>query len=215
MPEKGQSIEPTVFIVDDDASVRRSMERLVRSMGFRPETFASAEEFLARERYIGVGCIILDIQMPGLSGVDLQDRLNNADYSMPIIFVTGHGDIPLGVTAMKKGAVDFLPKPVDDQDLLQAVTMAIERDRIARFEWTETREARELLKLLTPREHEVLEYVVSGMMNKQIAFKLNIAEKTVKEHRGHMMKKLHAQSVADLVRLAEKADTRLPGKGPP
>jgi FixJ family two-component response regulator len=208
MDEERQSAEPTVFIVNDDVSVRKSMERLVRSMGFRPETFASAEEFLARERYVGVGCIILDIQLPGLSGVDLQDKLNSAGYSMPIIFVTGHGDIPLGVSAMKKGAVDFLPKPVDDQDLLQAVAKAIKRDRKTRI----AREARELLKLLTPREQEVLGYVLFGMMNKQIALELNISEKTVKIHRGNVMKKLHAQSVVDLIRLAEKAGIQLPGK---
>ena len=210
MTERLQSIdgESTVFVVDDDPSVLKSMSRLLRSMGFRTETFASAEEFLARDIFRGAGCIVLDIQMPGLTGMDLQDRLVEADYTMPIIFVTGHGSVPQSVRAMKKGAVDFLPKPVDDGQLFEAVSMAVERDRLARIEWKEAMEARELLKLLTAREQEVLGYVLSGMMNKQIAFKMNISEKTVKAHRSHLVEKLRAQSVVDLLRLVEKA-----GKG--
>ncbi len=201
--------EPTVFVIDDDPSVRKSVSRLLAAMGFRSEVFASAEDFLARGRHEGVGCIILDIRMPGLTGMDLQDELNKADYSMPVIFITGHGNVTTSVSAMKKGAVDFLQKPFDDEDLLQAVTKAVERDKGARAEWTRVSQARELLRLLTPREHEVLRCVISGMLNKQIAFKLEIAEKTVKIHRGHIMEKLRVGSVADLVRLAEKAGIEL------
>jgi len=208
MTEKRQaveSVEATVFVVDDDVSVLKSMERLLRSMGLKSETFASAEEFLARERYTGAGCLVLDIRMPGLTGVDLQEQLMKAEYSMPIIFITGHGDIPLSVSSMKKGAVDFLPKPVNDQDLLEAVTRAVEKDRSARSEWKEAVKARELLRLLTPREREVLDCVLAGMLNKQIAFKMKIAEKTVKVHRGRIVEKLGARSVVDLVRLVGRA----------
>jgi len=208
MTEKMQpveSVEATVFVVDDDASVLKSMERLLRSMGLKSETFVSAEEFLARERYTGVGCLVLDIRMPGLTGVDLQDQLMKAECSMPVIFITGHGNIPLSVSSMKKGAVDFLPKPVNDRDLLEAVSKAIERNRLARSEWKEAVKARELLKLLTPREREVLDCVLAGMLNKQIAFKMKIAEKTVKVHRGRLVEKLGARSVVDLVRLVGRA----------
>ena len=200
-----ESGEPTVFVVDDDASVRKSTVRLLRSMGFKSETFASAEEFLARERYTGVGCLVLDIRMPGLTGVDLQDELLKTGYSMPIIFVTGHGSIPLSVSSMKKGAVDFLPKPVNDGDLLEAVSRAIKKDKTARFEWNEAKKARELLNLLTPREREVFDHVLVGMLNKQIAFTMKIAEKTVKAHRGRVVEKLGVRSVADFIRLAGKA----------
>jgi FixJ family two-component response regulator len=196
---------PTVFIIDDDASVLKSLSRLIVSMGYGTETFGSAEEFLARERYDGVGCIILDVQMPGLSGMELQDELEKAQYTMPIIFVSGHGDIPMSVRAMKKGAVDFLPKPFDDDQLLDALTRAIEKDRDAKAHREETRDVLKHIDQLTPREREVFPYVISGMLNKQIAFKLDIAEKTVKVHRGRIMEKLGARSVAELVRLAEKA----------
>jgi FixJ family two-component response regulator len=195
----------TVFVIDDDASVRKSLSRLLRSLGFEVETFASAELFLKRDPYDGVGCIILDIKMPGLDGIGLQDQLSKADYSMPIIFITGHGDIPMSVRAMKNGAVDFLPKPFDDEDLLQAVRKAIEKDFQARAERGEMHQILEQIQRLTPREYEILRYVICGMLNKQIGFKLGIAEKTIKIHRGHIMEKLHVSSVADLVRLAEKA----------
>jgi FixJ family two-component response regulator len=197
--------KPTVFIIDDDASVRKSLSRLLRSASYTTETFASAEEFLAREHFNGIGCLLLDVQMPGLSGMDLQEELNKADYHMPIIFITGHGDIPMSVEAMKKGAVDFLTKPFDDKELLQAVEKAIEKDTFTRAEYEETLDIRKRVELLTSRELEILRYVITGMLNKQIALKLDIAEKTVKVHRGRIMEKLRVDSVADLVRLAEKA----------
>jgi FixJ family two-component response regulator len=199
------AFKPTVFVIDDDASVRKSLSRLLRSAGYTAETFSSAEEFLRREHFDGAGCILLDVKMPGLSGMDLQEELNKADYHMPIVFITGHGDIPMTVEAMKKGAVDFLTKPFDDKELLQALRAAIEKDRNARAEHTEVYEIRRLIELLTPRENEILRYVVTGMLNKQIALELDIAEKTVKVHRGRVMEKLGVDSVAELVRLAEKA----------
>ena len=196
---------PTVFIIDDDPSVRKSLSRLVRSLGFGSESFASAEEFLGRERYDGVGCIVLDVRMPGLSGMDLQDELARVEYAIPIIFITGHGDIPMSVRAMKKGAVDFLPKPFDDDQLLEALTRAVEQAREAQAHRQETHDILTRIEQLTSRERETLPYVISGMLNKQIAFKLDIAEKTVKVHRGRIMEKLGVRSVADLVRIAEKA----------
>jgi FixJ family two-component response regulator len=197
--------KPTVFVIDDDSSVLKSLGRLLKSLGFDTETFASAELFLARKHYDGVGCIVLDVRMPGLSGMDLQDELSKADYSMPIIFITGHGNIPMSVQAMKKGAVNFLAKPFDDEELLQAVREAIEKDRRVKAERAEVHDALKLIEQLTPREHEIFRYVITGMLNKQIALKLDIAEKTVKVHRGRIMEKLCVDSVADLVRLAEKA----------
>jgi RNA polymerase sigma factor (sigma-70 family) len=197
-------VQATVFIIDDDPSVRKSLSRLLGSMGFRTEAFTSAEQFLARERYEGIGCIILDVKMPGLSGMELQDELAKADYPMPIIFITGHGDIPMSVRAMKKGAVDFLPKPFEDDQLLEALTKAIEKDREKKAHREETQAILERMERLTAREREILAYVISGMLNKQIASRLDIAEKTVKVHRGRIMEKLGAPSVADLVRLAEK-----------
>jgi len=197
-------LKPTVFVIDDDSSVLKSLSRLLRSLGFDTETFVSAELFLARKHYDGVGCIVLDVRMPGRSGMDLQDELSKADYSMPIIFITGHGNIPMSVQAMKRGAVDFLTKPFDDKELLQAVKKAIEKDRTAKAERTEVHDALKLIEQLTPREHEIFRHVIAGMLNKQIALKLDIAEKTVKVHRGRIMEKLCVESVADLVRLAEK-----------
>jgi len=194
-----------VFVIDDDPSIRRSLSRLLRSVGYAAEAFSSAEEFLGRGTFNGTGCIILDVQMPGLSGMDLRVELNKAQYSMPIVFITGHGDIPMSVEAMKKGAVHFLTKPFDDDDLLRAVGEAIERDRKAKAEQSAVQDIRRRLSLLTPREYEILRYVITGMLNKQIAFTLNIAEKTVKIHRGRIMEKLCVGSVAELVRLAEKA----------
>ena len=156
--------------------MRKSLSRLLQSEGYRTETFASAEEFLGREHYNGIGCLLLDVQMPGLSGMDLQEELSKADYHMPIIFITGHGDIPMSVEAMKKGAVDFLTKPFDDEQLLQAIRKAIEKDRKARADFTEVQGIRRRIDGLTPRELEVLHYVITGMLNKQIALKLDIAE---------------------------------------
>ena len=200
--------KPTVFVIDDDPSVLKGLARLLKSLGFNAETFASAELFLGREHYDGVGCIVLDVRMPGLSGMDLQDELSRADYSMPIIFITGHGNIPMSVQAMKRGAVDFLTKPFDDEELLEAVKKAIERDGTAKAERAQVHDIRRRIDTLTPREHEILRYVITGMLNKQIALKLDIAEKTVKIHRGRIMEKLRVDSVADLVRLAEKAGIR-------
>jgi FixJ family two-component response regulator len=199
---------PTVFVIDDDPSVRKSLSRLLRSAGHAVETFASAEEFLAREHFDGIGCIILDVQMPGLSGMDLQVELSKAETSMPIVFITGHGDIPMSVEAMRKGAVHFLTKPFDGNDLLRAIGEAIQKDRKAKAERAEIHDLRNRLSLLTPREYEILRYVITGMLNKQIAFQLNIAEKTVKIHRGRVMEKLRVDSVAELVRLVEKAGIR-------
>ena len=200
--------KPTVFVIDDDPCVLKSLSRLLRSLGFDPETFASAELFLARKHYDGVGCMVLDVRMPGLSGMDLQDELSRADYSMPVIFITGHGNIPMSVQAMKRGAVDFLTKPFDDEELMQAVKKAIEQDRTAKAERGEVHDTLKRIEQLTPREQEVLRFVITGMLNKRIALKLGIAEKTVKVHRGRIMEKLCVDSVADLVRLAEKADIR-------
>jgi FixJ family two-component response regulator len=170
------------------------------------ETFPSAEEFLSRDRFDGVGCIVLDVQMQGLSGLDLQAELSKAEYSMPIVFITGHGDIPMSVEAMRKGAIHFLTKPLDDNDLLKAIREAIEKDRKAKAEQAEIHDLCNRLNLLTHREYEIFRYVISGMLNKQIGFQLNIAEKTVKIHRGRVMEKLRVDSVAELVRLAEKTD---------
>jgi FixJ family two-component response regulator len=200
----------TVFVIDDDASVRKSLSRLLRSLGFDVETFASAEQFLERGSYQGVGCIVLDVRMPGLSGMDLQDELNRDGYKLPIVFITGHGEIPMSVQAMKRGAVDFLSKPFDDDELLRAVNEAVERGRSAEAERADAGDALRRIELLTPREREILRYVISGMLNKQIAFKLDIAEKTVKVHRGRIMEKLEVGSVAELVRLAERVGIEPP-----
>lgn len=205
-------LKPTVFVIDDDASVRKSLSRLLKSLGFEVETFASAELFLCRDPYEGVGCIVLDIRMPGLDGIALQNELVKSDYSMPIIFITGHGDIPTSVRAMKQGAIDFLPKPFDDEELLQAVRRAVEKDIQARTERGVVREILDEIKRLTPREYEIFQHVIAGMLNKQIAYKLGIAEKTIKIHRGHIMEKLKVTSVAGLVRLAEKAGIEPAGR---
>jgi two-component system, LuxR family, response regulator FixJ len=198
-------LKPTIFIIDDDASMRTALSYLLQSARFKVEVYSSAEEFLTRKHYEGVGCIILDVRMPGLSGMDLQEKLMGSDYGMPIIFLTGHGELSIGVQAMKMGAIDFLTKPCDDEQLLEAVHRAIEKDTRAREGYQEKQEIRRRMGLLTPRETEILRYVIAGMLNKQIAGKLGIAEPTVKIHRGRIMEKLCAESVADLVRLAGKA----------
>ena len=195
----------TVFIVDDDASMRRALSLLLQSAGYRVETYASAEDFLRREHYHGVGCIILDLRMPGLTGMELQENLTRSEYGMPIIFLTGHGELSMGIQAMKRGAIDFLTKPCDDEQLLGAVQGAIRRDIQARENYQEKQEILRRIDLLTPREKEILRYIITGLLNKQIAAKLGIAEPTVKIHRGRIMEKLKANSVADLVRLAGKA----------
>jgi len=197
--------EPLVFVIDDDDSVRRSVSRLLRSFQFTVETFASAEGFLERGRCDGIGCIVLDVRLPGLDGMALQNILNDAGWAMPIIFITGHGDIPMGVEAMKRGAADFLPKPFDDEEFIEAVRRAIEKDKKAKTHYAEVHDILARIELLTPREHEILRHVMSGMLNKQIAYKLNISEKTVKVHRSRIMEKLNAGSVAELTRIALKA----------
>lgn len=198
---------PTVFVVDDDASVRKALVRLLKSAGYRPEGCASAEEFLDRwERDPAPGCVLLDIQMPGLDGLQLQQKLQACAVSIPIIFITGHGDIPSSVSAMKAGAVDFFPKPIRDGDLLRAVREAIQRDQKERSERAERDAVAKRFQTLTPREREVMALVVQGMLNKQIAFELGASEKTVKIHRGRVMEKMKVSSVADLVRAAEKID---------
>ena len=199
---------PTVFLVDDDASVRKSLSRLLRSADLQVETFASAHDFLTREHSEGNGCLVLDIRMPGLSGTDLFNELRKADYSMPVVFLTGHGDIPTGVQAIKEGAADFLTKPVDEEELLNAVRAALARDVVEHEKHVDATLIRQRLQTLTDREHEVLTYVIAGMLNKQIAHALGISEKTVKVHRGRVTEKLGVHSVAELVRLAEKAGVR-------
>lgn len=184
---------PTVFIVDDDESVLGGLSRLVRSIGMNAETFASASEFLGRGPAEGNCCIVLDLYMPGMGGMQLQDELSRMDYSPPIIFLTAHGDVPASVRTMKNGAVDFLQKPVEERDLLRAIEDALAKDRRLRSEQTVVREIRARLDTLTPRELEVLRYVIGGALNKQIAFELGIAEKTVKIHRGRMTKKMQVE----------------------
>jgi len=197
--------EPTVFIIDDDPSARRGLTRLVRAAGLNAESFASGTEFLASEHNIGPGCIVLDVQMPEMTGPELQEELAKADYSMPIVFLSAHADVPIAAGAMKRGAVDFLTKPVDGKDLLAAIEESLARDAENREQRAEASSIQELIETLTPREHEVMTYVITGMLNKQIAGDLEISEETVKIHRSRVMQKLHLVSVAALVRLCEKA----------
>ena len=203
--------EPKVFIavVDDDLSVREGLESLIRSAaGCRVETFASAQEFLARPNTEAPNCLILDLQLPGLSGLDLQKRMAEVGPEIPIVFLTGHGNIPASVRAMKAGAVEFLTKPFDDEELLHAIQEAIERDRRNRQQHTEMHELQVRYELLTVREREVMQQVVSGLLNKQVAAELNITEFTEKVHRGQVMRKMRADSLADLVRMADKLGIR-------
>lgn len=194
---------PLVFVVDDDLSVRESLELLISFAGWQPETFASAQEFLARPRALTPSCLILDVSLPDLSGLDLQ-RLVADRVDMPIIFITGHGDIPMTVKAMKAGAVEFLTKPFDDEVLLNAIRLSLERSRAAISSEAEAQALRACYATLTPREREVMALVVSGHLNKQIGFKLEISEITVKAHRGKVMQKMKADSLADLVKMAER-----------
>ncbi len=196
--------KPIVFVVDDDVSVRESLELLIQFAGWQPETFASAEEFRARPRVLTPNCLVLDISLPDLNGLELQKLIATDRTDMPIIFITGHGDVPMTVQAMKGGAVEFLTKPIDDDALLSAIGNAIKRSAAALDEQTELQALRDCYASLTPREREVMRLVVSGMLNKQIGLKLGITEITVKAHRGKMMQKMKADSVADLVKIAVK-----------
>jgi FixJ family two-component response regulator len=207
MREPRQS-NPFIAIVDDDLSVREGLESLIQSAGWRVETFASAQEFLARPEAEAPSCLVLDLQMPGLSGLDLQKKMAEVNLEVPIVFLTGHGNIPASVQAMKAGAVEFLTKPFDEEELLRAIREATERDRIARVRHAELHELLRRYHSLTGREQEVMQQVVSGLLNKQVAVELNITEFTVKVHRGQVMRKMRADSLADLVRMADKLGIR-------
>ena len=203
--------KPIIFIVDDDQSIRLALENLVSSTGQQAQTFATAQDFLRDCPRDPAGCLVLDVQMPGLSGLDLQGELHRAGIHLPVIFITGHGDIPTSVRAMKAGAVEFLTKPVNDTVLLTAIDQAVERDRLNRINRAEVAELRARYDQLTHKEREVMELVVRGLLNKQIALKLNNSEITIKQHRGQVMHKMRAESVADLVRMAERVNR----PGPP
>ncbi len=204
MAAKSDSI---VYVIDDDPSIREAIKSLIRSVGMQVETLGSAQEFMASKRLDAPSCLVLDVRMPGLSGLDLQRDLAAAGIRIPIIFITGHGDIPMSVRAMKAGAVEFLTKPFRDQDLLDAIAQALARDREARQHQAGMAELRECFERLTPREREVMELVVAGLLNKQIAVRLGISEVTVKLHRHQVMEKMKADSLAELVRMSEKLST--------
>ena len=208
---------PTVFVVDDDISVRESLELLIRCAGWQAETFPSAQEFLSRPRVLAPSCLVLDVGLPDLNGLDLQKRVAADRSDMPIIFITGYGDVPMTVQAMKAGAVEFLTKPFGDEVLLGAIRNAIERSRTALSHEADTRALRDCYASLTPREREVMALVVSGLLNKQVGGELGISEITVKAHRGHAMRKMKAGSLADLVNMAARLRlaTAAPRKQPP
>ena len=196
----------TVFVVDDDISIREALKNLFRSVGLAVDTFTTAHEFLSSPRRQGPGCLVLDVRLPGISGLDLQEQLAALQIEIPIIFITAHGDIPMSVRAMKAGALEFLTKPFRDQDLLDAVQQALERDRVWRKEEAKLATVRQRQQSLTVREQNVLKLVVQGLANKQIAAELGISEATVKLHRGRLMHKMGATSLAELIRMAEKID---------
>lgn len=200
--------EATVFIVDDDPSVCAALNRLFKSVGLPARSFASAREFLDQASDLGPGCLVLDMRLPGLCGLDLQEELAQAGMGLPIIFLTAHGSVPLSVKAMKNGAVDFLEKPVEDQALLDAVYQALERERQDREAQAQRQSLQERLASLTPRERQVFEMVAAGKLNKEIAFDLGTAEKTIKVHRGNLMRKLNCRSLAELVRLAQELENK-------
>jgi FixJ family two-component response regulator len=198
------AVETTVFVIDDDKAVRSAIRNLLESVGLRVETFASPREFLSADHKNIPGCLVLDVRLQGASGLDLQRQLSAANIEIPVIFITGHGDIPMTVQAMKAGAVDFLTKPFRDQDFLDAIQKAIERDRVRREQEREVIEARRRFNNLTPREREVMALVIAGRLNKQIAAELGTSETTAKIHRGQVMRKMEVKSLPDLVRIVEK-----------
>jgi FixJ family two-component response regulator len=198
------AVVPTVFIIDDDRGMRQSMQDLVESVGLRAESFATGEDFLRRKRTNDPSCLVLDVRLPQMSGLDFQRQLAETGVQIPIIFVTAHGDVPMSVRALKSGAVEFLTKPFRDQDLLDAIQQALQRDRAARERHAEIHDLQVRYQALTAREREVMTLVVSGMLNKQIASEIGASEATVKIHRGHVMQKMQAGSIVDLVRMADK-----------
>lgn len=202
--------EAMVFVVDDDVGTRESLKNLIRSVGLRVEAFASAQDFLRSTRPDVPGCLVLDVRLPGLSGLDLQKRMAEVELEIPIVFITGHGDIPMSVRAMKAGAVEFLTKPFRDQELLDAIQQALDRDRNAREQRAEVQALRSRYRLLTPREREVMTLVVTGLLNKQIAGELGTSEASVKVHRQHVMEKMQAGSLAALVRMADRVGIHTP-----
>jgi FixJ family two-component response regulator len=195
---------PTVYIIDDDQGMRQAIQDLVESVGLRAEAFATSEEFMLRQPAPGPGCLVLDVRLPQMSGLDFQSRLADTGVSIPIIFITAHGDIPMSVRALKSGAMEFLTKPFRDQDLLDAIQQALQHDSTARAQQAEVHDLEERYQGLTAREREVMTLVVSGMLNKQIASEIGASEATVKIHRGHVMRKMKAESVVELLRMADK-----------
>ena len=206
------SSTPFVFVIDDDESVRRGLKRFLRSANYENEVFKSASDFLEREPHPGPACVIVDVQMPGINGIDFQQALIQRRREEQLVFITGHGNIPMCARVMKAGAVDFLPKPFKSQELLKCIEDALHRSAEQRRHATERNEARRLLDLLTPREFEVMQLVIRGMLNKQVGGELGVAEKTVKVHRGRLMQKLGVTSVAELVQLVQKAEIRSPAR---
>jgi len=201
--------KPTIYVVDDDPSVRDSMELMLKSVGFNVKTLGSAQDFLKADLQEDLGCLVLDVRMPGMSGLDLQEKLVSSKALLPVVFITGHGTVPMSVRAMKAGAVDFLQKPFEEQDLLDAINRAVARQRERKSKKDEVEKLKRRLKALTPREHEVFSLLVTGMANKEIAYELGTSERTIKAHRARIMEKMNAGSLADLVRFAERLKTLL------